>query len=152
MADMLVKHAGYKDREAVEIGVLCHFRAWREGRAEALTDTVEQLTGQQDSRCSSWLDDHLAEFRQAQHVRADRWVRDEAEVPRGCDDPLTACQAAQRVVSEGTCPPPGSANAASPSTTTRAPKYQLPATARDRARRSDGAPAGKRRSSSPMVL
>ncbi len=62
MADMLVKHAGYKDREAVEIGVLCHFRAWREGRAEALTDTVEQLTGQQAQSVSSWLDDHLAEF------------------------------------------------------------------------------------------
>lgn len=62
MADMLVKHAGYKDREAAEIGVLCHFRAWREGRAEALTDTVEEVTGQEAQSVSSWLDQHLAEF------------------------------------------------------------------------------------------
>lgn len=62
MADMLVKHAGYKDRDAVEIGVLCHFRAWRDGRAEALTDTVAELTGQAPQSVSSWLDSHLAEF------------------------------------------------------------------------------------------
>ncbi len=59
MADMLIKHAGYPDRQAVETGVLCHFRAWRDGRAEAITDTVALLTGQPPQSVESWIDEHI---------------------------------------------------------------------------------------------
>ncbi|MFN8126624.1 MAG: NAD(P)H-binding protein [Candidatus Nanopelagicales bacterium] len=61
--EMLVEHAGYPDAEAVEIGVLCHFRAWRDGRAEALTDTVRRVTGQAPQSVSDWIDAHVEEFR-----------------------------------------------------------------------------------------
>lgn len=61
-AQMLVEQAGYADRQAVEIGVLCHFRAWKEGRAELITDTVEQVTGHPPQSVESWISEHVDEF------------------------------------------------------------------------------------------
>jgi hypothetical protein len=42
--DMLVKYAGMS-LEQVELGVLVHYRAWKRGDADLVTDTVEELTG-----------------------------------------------------------------------------------------------------------
>jgi uncharacterized protein YbjT (DUF2867 family) len=64
LADVLVEHAGYPNAQAVETGVLCHFRAWREGRAEALTDTVEKVTGRRPQFVQNWIEEHATEFQQ----------------------------------------------------------------------------------------
>lgn len=71
LSDVLVEHAGYADAQAVETGVLCHFRAWRDGRAEALTDTVEQVTGQRPQSVQDWIEEHASEF-QAKPTMAER--------------------------------------------------------------------------------
>lgn len=62
LAQVLIDHAGYADQQAVETGVLCHFRAWREGRAEVMTDTVAEVTGQAPQSVQDWITAHAAEF------------------------------------------------------------------------------------------
>ena len=52
---LLVEEAGMTPEQA-EVGVVCHFRAWRNGDAEALTDTYRELTGQQPTTAESWIE------------------------------------------------------------------------------------------------
>ena len=54
-ATMLLKEGLFPDRESMEIGLLCHLRAWREGRASLVTDTVEQITGIPAMTVMEWL-------------------------------------------------------------------------------------------------
>lgn len=49
-ADMLLEHGGYSDSDQLEIELLCHLRAWKEGRAETVTTEVERLTGNPPNR------------------------------------------------------------------------------------------------------
>ena len=54
-AQMLLDHAGFHSREEVETAVLCHLRAWGENRADLVTDTVEQVTGQPAMSVQQWV-------------------------------------------------------------------------------------------------
>lgn len=60
----VVQEAGMTAEQA-EIGVICHVRAWRNGAAEACTDTYRQLTGQPATTAEAWFEANGAVFAQA---------------------------------------------------------------------------------------
>jgi uncharacterized protein YbjT (DUF2867 family) len=64
LSDLLVKEAGMTPEQA-EIGVICHFRAWRNGDAMTMTDTYHELTGKQPTTPAEWIQDHKETFAQA---------------------------------------------------------------------------------------
>jgi uncharacterized protein YbjT (DUF2867 family) len=61
---VLVDEAGMTPEQA-EIGVICHFRAWRNGDAEAHTDTYRELTSQAPTTVEEWITAHRDVFRAA---------------------------------------------------------------------------------------
>lgn len=61
---LLVDEAGMTAEQA-EIGVICHFRAWRNGDAEVRTDTYRELTGQPATTAEDWIAAHREVFAQA---------------------------------------------------------------------------------------
>ena len=61
---VLVQEAGMTAEQA-ELGVICHFRAWREGAAEARTDTYRELTGQAATTAEEWFEVNREVFEQA---------------------------------------------------------------------------------------
>jgi len=54
---VLVEEAGMTPEQA-EIGVVCHFRAWRNGDAQARTDTYTELTGRAPTTVEQWITAH----------------------------------------------------------------------------------------------
>jgi NAD(P)H dehydrogenase (quinone) len=64
LARVLVEEAGLTAEQA-EIGVICHFRAWRNGDAEACTDTYRELTGEQPTTAAEWIAAHRDVFARA---------------------------------------------------------------------------------------
>jgi NAD(P)H dehydrogenase (quinone) len=64
LSKTLVEEAGMTPERA-EIGVICHFRAWRNGDAEALTDTYRELTGRDPTTAEQWIAEHAEPFAQA---------------------------------------------------------------------------------------
>ncbi len=64
LARILVQEAGMTPEQA-EIGVVCHFRAWRNGQAEARTDTYRELTGKQPTSAAQWIERHREVFARA---------------------------------------------------------------------------------------
>ena len=75
LSKTLVEEAGMTPEQA-EIGVICHFRAWRNGDAEALTDTYRELTGEAPTSAEQWITEHAEPFAQA---------RDKAPAAPGAD-------------------------------------------------------------------
>ena len=67
-ADMLLEHAGFADRDELEVQVLCHLRAWKEGRAVLVTDTVEQVTGRAPVTVQDWFTANADRFRVKQSM------------------------------------------------------------------------------------
>ena len=61
---LLVEEAGMTPEQA-EIGVICHFRAWRNGAATACTDTHRELTGRPATTAEEWIGEHREVFAQA---------------------------------------------------------------------------------------
>jgi uncharacterized protein YbjT (DUF2867 family) len=61
---LLVREAGMTPEQA-EIGVICHFRAWRNGDAEVRTDTYRELTGRAPTTVEEWITAHRDIFAQA---------------------------------------------------------------------------------------
>lgn len=61
LAKALVDEAGMTPEQA-EIGVVGHFRAWRNGAAEALTDTYRELTGRAPTTIEDWIGAHAEAF------------------------------------------------------------------------------------------
>lgn len=61
-AQMLMEYAGFTTAEEVEIQVICHLRAWKEGRASLVTDTVEQLIGRGPMSVEQWIQKNQAMF------------------------------------------------------------------------------------------
>jgi uncharacterized protein YbjT (DUF2867 family) len=59
--DMLVQHTG-RSAEEVELGVLVHFRAWKRGDAEIVTDTYRDLTGLPPTTVAQWVAAHREAF------------------------------------------------------------------------------------------
>jgi uncharacterized protein YbjT (DUF2867 family) len=57
----LVDEAGMTPEQA-EIGVIGHFRAWRNGDAEAHTDTYRELTGEPPTTVEEWIAAHRETF------------------------------------------------------------------------------------------
>ncbi|MBM9468254.1 NmrA family NAD(P)-binding protein [Nakamurella leprariae] len=52
---------GLSEQDA-EIGVISHFRAWRRGGADIVTDTYRRLTGSEPTSLRQWLAAHRADF------------------------------------------------------------------------------------------
>jgi uncharacterized protein YbjT (DUF2867 family) len=67
---LLVKEAGMTAEQA-ELGVICHFRAWRNGDAKACTDTYRELTGQPPTTAEQWIEAHREVFADARDKAAD---------------------------------------------------------------------------------
>ena len=61
-AQFLLDYAGFKSRDEIEIKVLCHFRAWKEGRASLVTDTVKQVTGRDPMSVEEWIRENESAF------------------------------------------------------------------------------------------
>ncbi len=61
---LLVEEARMSAEQA-EIGVICHFRAWRNGDAEVRTDTYRELTGQKATTAEEWITAHREPFAEA---------------------------------------------------------------------------------------
>lgn len=61
---VLVQEAGMTAEQA-ELGVICHYRAWRNGDARARTDTYRELTGQEPTTAEQWITAHCDVFAQA---------------------------------------------------------------------------------------
>jgi uncharacterized protein YbjT (DUF2867 family) len=59
--DMLVERG--MTAEEAEIGVLAHFRAFKRGDAELVTDDYERLTGLAPTSLRAWLEEHAAALR-----------------------------------------------------------------------------------------
>ena len=62
LRDLLVKYAGMTPEQA-ELGVLVHYRAWKRGDADLVTDTVEELTGRKPLTLDDWLAKNVDAFR-----------------------------------------------------------------------------------------
>jgi len=60
-AAMMLEH-GEMTAEQLEINVLCHLRAWREGKADLVTDTFAKLTGEPPTALDDWIADHIDAF------------------------------------------------------------------------------------------
>jgi len=58
---LAVERAGMTADQA-EIGVICHFRAWRNGQATACTDTYRELTGRPPTTVDGWIESHRELF------------------------------------------------------------------------------------------
>jgi uncharacterized protein YbjT (DUF2867 family) len=61
---LLTDEAGMSAEQA-EIGVVCHFRAWRNGDAQAHTDTYHELTDRRPTTAEEWIGAHRDVFVQA---------------------------------------------------------------------------------------
>jgi uncharacterized protein YbjT (DUF2867 family) len=61
---LLTDEAGMSAEQA-EIGVVCHFRAWRNGDAQAHTDTYHELTDRRPTTAEEWIEAHRDVFVQA---------------------------------------------------------------------------------------
>lgn len=59
--EILINEAGMP-ADQVEIGVLCHYRAFRAGGAELVTDTYQQLTGQAPTSVEQFLEANVGAF------------------------------------------------------------------------------------------
>ncbi len=62
---MLVEEAGF-DPATIETDVLCHFRAFRRGDADLVTDTFTQLTGRPATHLDAFITTHRARFVEAE--------------------------------------------------------------------------------------
>lgn len=58
---VMVEQAGYS-QDRLEIEVLCHFRAFRQGGADLVTDTVQRLTGRRATSVEEFLEAHKTAF------------------------------------------------------------------------------------------
>lgn len=58
---VMIEQAGYTE-DRLEIEVLCHYRAFRRGGADLVTDTVERLTGRKPTSVEEFLQAHRAAF------------------------------------------------------------------------------------------
>ena len=54
-AAMMLKNTEIKDPAVLEQMVIMHLRAWKEGRAEVITDTFTELTGEPGTTLEDWL-------------------------------------------------------------------------------------------------
>lgn len=54
-ADLLISVGAFPDRDAVDLGVLCHYRAWKRGDASLVADGFEQVTGKQPTSLAQWI-------------------------------------------------------------------------------------------------
>jgi uncharacterized protein YbjT (DUF2867 family) len=60
--ELLIHEVGVPE-DQVEIGILCHYRAFRAGGAELITDTYRELTGEQPTAVEQFLQANLDRFR-----------------------------------------------------------------------------------------
>lgn len=68
LAAMFLEWGAFPDRDALDVGVLCHFRAWGRGDADLVTDTYRRVTGREPQTVAEWLREHLATFARGQQV------------------------------------------------------------------------------------
>ena len=59
--DLLIQQSGMTPEQA-EMGVIAHFRAWKRGDANLVTNTVTELTGRDSMPLDEWLHSHRAAF------------------------------------------------------------------------------------------
>lgn len=61
-ADMLIQWGAFPDRDAVEMQVLCHYRAWRRGDAAMVADGFERVTGRSPMSVAEWIEQNRQLF------------------------------------------------------------------------------------------
>lgn len=59
---MLLDWGAFPSQEALELGALCHFRAWGRGDADLVTDTCLRITGREPMTVAEWIDKHVDRF------------------------------------------------------------------------------------------
>jgi NAD(P)H dehydrogenase (quinone) len=60
---MMMKYEKSLTPEKLDIEVLCHLRAWREGRADLVTTTFEELTGRKPAPLAEFITENLDTFK-----------------------------------------------------------------------------------------
>jgi uncharacterized protein YbjT (DUF2867 family) len=68
---LLLDNGAFPNREALDIGVLVHMRAWARGDANLVTDSVNDLTRRPATTLAQWIHQNLAHF-DAPQTDADR--------------------------------------------------------------------------------
>jgi uncharacterized protein YbjT (DUF2867 family) len=61
-AKMLLKFDKTQTPENLDLNVLCHLRAWKNGKADLVTDTFEQLTGHKPTSLAEFVRDNKTFF------------------------------------------------------------------------------------------
>lgn len=62
-AKMICKNEKSITPERLEVEVLCHLRAWKQGKADLVTDTVKKLTGRDATPLEEFIADNLDYFK-----------------------------------------------------------------------------------------
>lgn len=68
---MFLEWGVFPNQEALEVGVLCHYRAWGRGDTDLVTDTCRRITGRDPISVTDWIDRNLDRFNVPQ-TEADR--------------------------------------------------------------------------------
>lgn len=63
LVKMLQKHDKTLTGERLELEVICHLRAWKEGKADLVTDTVKMITGREPLTLEQFILENLGYFR-----------------------------------------------------------------------------------------
>lgn len=58
----LMVQYGRQDPEVIERLIMGHLRAWRDGQADVVTGTVEEITGQEPMSVAQWFAEHADDF------------------------------------------------------------------------------------------
>lgn len=61
-ADFVLAFHVFPSREAVEMQVLCHYRAWARGGADLVSDGVERAVGRPAESLTEWIGEHREVF------------------------------------------------------------------------------------------
>lgn len=64
-AEMMLGWGAFPDRDAAEVGILCHLRAWGRGDADLVTDTYRRVTGREPMSVAEWINDQVDQFNAA---------------------------------------------------------------------------------------
>jgi hypothetical protein len=58
----LMVQYGRQDPDVIERLIMSHLRAWRDGKADIVTTTVEEITGQEPMSVAQWFVEHADDF------------------------------------------------------------------------------------------
>ena len=74
LVKLMMKYDKTLTPEKLEIEVLCHLRAWKQGKADLVTDTAEKLTGRKPATVQEFIGDYPATFKKGMAPAFMAWL------------------------------------------------------------------------------